>query len=1197
MKCRQCERENPAQARFCLACGARLGLRCPQCGTELPPDLDLRFCFACGARLGAGQPVPAAPARPEPEQAVVSDRRLVTMLFADLVGFTSLSERLDPEDVSALQDAYFTAAAQSVKNYDGVVEKYIGDAVVAVFGVPQAHEDDPERAVHAALAMHAAMRGVNDQVRADLRAAMAPASPLDLDQFTLRLRIGVHTGLVISRVDESGEFTVTGDSANLTSRLQTAAEPETVLVSADTARLVAHAFEMLDLGAIRVKGKAEPVRVFRVLGPAAVRASQRGIAGLDSPLVGREGEIMALRRAVDDLGRGVGGIVTLVGDAGIGKSRLVTELQAWAMSQRDGTAARMQWLHGRCLSYGGANAYALWQDMLRNALGRTLEDAPDTVRAALQQWVERLCPDCFDDVFPYVGQLMTLPLPLELKASLNEMDGEELKRRTFQAIERVLARAARHGPLVLVCEDLHWADASSLELLQRLLALTDSEGLLIIGDLRPETQHTAWRWRQHVADAYHHRHTDFWLQPLSAADSETLVNHLLGSGTSAAAAGWPQLPSRLIERILSQAEGNPFYVEEVLRSLMDSGALAQDSAGHWTVTQEVTRIEIPSTLQGVLRARVDRLPGDTRRVLQLAAVIGRTFLYRVLAALAADGQDLSEKLLTLQRQDLIREETELPELSYCFKHALTREATYNGILKKQRRMFHQQVAETLERLFPDRTEEMLGLLAQHWEGAEGLDKAVMYLQRAGESAAARFANDEAAAYFTRGLQLAPADRTRMRFELLGGREAIFDRQGQRQQQAQDLAQMAQAAAALRDDHAQAQVSLRQANYARLTSDYATALACAHTGVAQAAQAGDPVLEAQGYALIGQALRHQGHHAQAQTWLQQALALAQRLGDRGLIAQASYLAGLNQYSWDHDDSARQYLEQAQDFYRELKSGTGETNCLLLLGTMQTRRGNYGRAITYLEQALEICRRLGWRAREAIILSDLGNTFADAGDYSAAQACHQRNLDIAGQIGDRESQAASLDTLGVIQHHLGRHAEALPFFAQALQIQRAIGYRRGEAFTLTHQGYALLELRSLEAAAAAFNQALAIRAGLGGNLGVRMDDLAGLALVAQQQGAGDQALAHVDEVLAWINAHGADSLEYPVLVYLACGRVLEAAATSDAARRPRLHACLREGYALLQQRATSIQDEARRRDFLTNVPFNRALAARHDRYFPI
>lgn len=225
MKCRQCERENPAQARFCLACGARLGMRCPQCGTELPPDLDLRFCFACGARLGAGQPVPAAPVRPEPEQAV-SDRRLVTMLFADLVGFTSLSERLDPEDVSALQDAYFAAAAQSIKNYDGVVEKYIGDAVVAVFGVPQAHEDDPERAVHAPLAMHAAMRGVNEKVRADLRAAMTPASPLDLDQFTLRLRIGVHTGLVISRVEESGEFAVTGDSANLTSRLQTAAEPE-----------------------------------------------------------------------------------------------------------------------------------------------------------------------------------------------------------------------------------------------------------------------------------------------------------------------------------------------------------------------------------------------------------------------------------------------------------------------------------------------------------------------------------------------------------------------------------------------------------------------------------------------------------------------------------------------------------------------------------------------------------------------------------------------------------------------------------------------------------------------------------------------------------------------------------------------------------------------------------------------------------
>ena len=574
-------------------------------------------------------------------------RKLVTVLFADLAGFTAIAERMDPEDVRELQDTYFAAVTQPIESYGGSVEKYIGDAVLAVFGVPQAHEDDAERAVRAALA---ALEAV---------ASLSPAR--------LQLRIGVHSGLVVSRVDEAGDFVVTGDTVNLASRLQNAAEPGTVLISADTYLLVAQAFATEDLGAIQVKGKAEPVHVFRVTGSKAVPAKRRGLAGLDSPLVGRQAEFAAVQEALERLKVGVGGIVTIVGKAGMGKSRLVAEIRKSTNRKRTDP----QWVEGRCLSYGSSIAYLLWLDVLRSALGQTLDDPPAAVRNALRQWIAELCPNDFDAVYPYLGQLLALPLEPEAAAKLADLDGPELKRRTYSAVDTALTCAANRKPLAIVCEDLHWADPSSLELLEHILALTDKTGLLVMCVFRANAEHGSWRLRELAARHYHHRHTDLWLQPLSAGESETLVSNLLGAGLSSASEGSKGVPTRLIYRILGQAEGNPFYVEEVLRTLIDTGAIVHDDLGRWQITQDVADLAIPDTLQGVLVARIDRLQDDTKRVLQLASVIGRVFLHRVLAAIAQEERDLDDMLLALQRHELIRERARIPELEFIFKHELT----------------------------------------------------------------------------------------------------------------------------------------------------------------------------------------------------------------------------------------------------------------------------------------------------------------------------------------------------------------------------------------------------------------------------------------------------------------------------------------------------------------------------------------------
>ena len=423
----------------------------------------------------------------------------------------------------------------------------------------------------------------------------------------------------------------------------------------------------------------------------------------------------------------------------------------------------MQWVEGRCVSYGGSIAYLLWLDVLRGLLGVSLEDAPEEVDQALRERVRPLCPEHLD-VYPYLAHLMSLPLDEELQSKLDEMDGADLKASTFGAVETLVQCVAEEQPLVLVCEDLHWADPTSLELVQRVLGLTDRVPMLLLCVMRPVKEHGSWKLPETAARDCAACHTDLVLDPLSADESQALVSNLLEI---------EDLPEVLRERILSRAEGNPFYVEEVIRSLIDRRAIVQDEAtGHWMATREVGEIPIPDTLQGVLMARIDRLQEEAKRVLQMASVIGRVFLYRVLAAIAEEERRLNAHLSALQREEMIRERARIPELEYIFKHELTRETAYNGLLKKQRRVFHRQVAQALDTLFPEREEEQLGLLAYHWERAGDGEKAVHYLQRAGDQARLMYAHEEAIDYYQRALAFLkergdpePAARTLMKLGL------------------------------------------------------------------------------------------------------------------------------------------------------------------------------------------------------------------------------------------------------------------------------------------------------------------------------------------------------------------------------------------------------------------------------------------------
>jgi adenylate cyclase len=672
------------------------------------------------------------------------ERRTVTILFSDVKGSTAMAHDLDPEDVLEIMDGAFDVLIEPVYRYEGTLARLMGDAVLAFFGAPIAHEDDAERACRAALDIIAEAQRYAERLQRER----------GIEGFNVR--VGIHTGLVV--VGEAGsdlrvEYTAMGDAINLASRIESAAEPGRVLVTGATHKLVAPLFETEALGTIEVKGCAEPVSVYRVHAARPTAAKPRGIAGLASPLVGREVEFGALREVVEGLQEGVGGVVTVMGEAGMGKSRLVAEARKIG-------ATHLRWVEGRCLSYGKSIAYLLWLDVLRNLLGVTAEDSPLTVQTALQDRVQGLCPSRFEEVCPFLARLLSLPLEKQVGDPSEALTGQEVRERTFRAVEKLLACTAQTQPLVVVCEDLHWADPTSLDLLRSLLPLTDQVPLLFLCLMRPVRDHQSWQLHDTILENHTARHTDLWLASLSSDESETLVANLLSIEEGTRSEHATGSPPELQKRILSRAEGNPFFLEEILRSLIDQGVIVRDEAtGRWHVTAEGANVAIPDTLQGVLLARIDQLQEETRRVLQLAAVIGRTFPYRILAEIAAaeaaayEDLALEQRMEALQQEDMIRERARLPELEYAFRHDLTREAAYDSLLKRDRRAYHRQVAQALEHLFRDRIEEQVNLLAHHWDQAREPERAIHYLGQAGDRAARLSANEEAAEHYRRGLAL------------------------------------------------------------------------------------------------------------------------------------------------------------------------------------------------------------------------------------------------------------------------------------------------------------------------------------------------------------------------------------------------------------------------------------------------------------
>jgi class 3 adenylate cyclase len=549
----------------------------------------------------SGVPVPSRPA-------ASSERRPITVLFADLAGSTAIAERMDPEDWTTLVGEAFGLMNRAVERYGGTVARLMGDGVLAFFGAPVAHEDDPERAVRCGLDMAHAID--------ELASARHSSGGGDL-----RVRVGVNTGPVVVGVvgtDTANEYTAMGDAVNVAARMQGHARPGSVLITAATHRFVSPLVDAVDVGLLELKGKSDAVHAYEITGLRRGATKTRGVVGLRSPMVGRDAQINRLDDLFGVVRAGQGRIACILGEPGMGKSRLLAELRE-RVERMEPDAG---WIEGRCLTYGETMPYHLVVDLVRSLIGVSAAADEAQVAAALQAAVRELVGEDWQDTYAHLGHLLSIHLEPDMQARLSALEIETVKRYVASLVG-VLRAAASRGPLVVVCDDVHWADSSSVDVLVQMLPSIAPLRVLLVLSSRLERGSTGWRLISAARDVTGDALTEIRLEPLSLDDSRELVANLLRIES---------IPEETRDQVLAKAEGNPFFVEEVIRMLIDRGAIVRQD-DHWVATAEVAEVEIPDTLHGLLLARIDRLPRETKRTLRVASVIGRQFGVTVLERL------------------------------------------------------------------------------------------------------------------------------------------------------------------------------------------------------------------------------------------------------------------------------------------------------------------------------------------------------------------------------------------------------------------------------------------------------------------------------------------------------------------------------------------------------------------------------------
>jgi class 3 adenylate cyclase/tetratricopeptide (TPR) repeat protein len=952
MQCLRCQHENPPQAKFCLECGARLALTCSKCLTELPAEA--KYCLQCGQPVSAG-PVPSQFSSPESytpkhlaekilnsKGALEGERKQVSVLFVDVSGFTSLSERLDPEDVHGLMNRAFELMLSEVHRYEGTVNQFLGDGIMALFGAPIAHEDHARRAVHAALGIQKALEGYKE----DLETRRG---------INFQVRQGINTGpVVVGSIgsDLRMDYTAVGDTTNVAARLQQAANPGHIVISEVTYRMVSGYFHTRPLGEIPLKGKAEPIRAWEVVAARVTRTrleveAERGL----TPFVARERELRLLSDCFEKAKAAHGQVVFVVGEPGIGKSRLLLEF-------RRSIGDEATWLEGRTMSFGRSIAFHPLIDLLKRNFHIEEGDSEGTIIKKIEGSVLRLGED-LRPILPYLRYLLSVD-PGD--STVLNVDARLRRGEIFDALRRLAVRASEVHPQVIVYEDVHWMDQAT------------EESLVFAADSIPNSrilQILTYRTGYHHPFGERTYHTRIALDSLSTEDSAEIAKGVLVT---------EHLPPELNTLITRKAEGNPFFVEEVVKSLQEVGAIRQ-VGDRYVFAKPLDEILVPDTIQDVIMARIDRLAEAPKKTLQLASVIGREFTRRLVDRLAEIRERNEEFLRELKAIELIYEKSLFPELSYMFKHALTHEVAYNSLLFQRRKELHHMIGLAIEDLYASRLAEHYEVLAHHFSKAEEWSKALDYLLEAAGKAAKAFTIREAIALYDQALAAATK---------LG--DTI---------QSKTLMEIHQAKMGLHF----------------ILSDFESSRAEGERLLTLARRSGDRANEGTALAGMGWASLWAHDFDRALDYSHHAIEVSGKINAQPVLARGHVTTGLVYACTARLHEATREFEQVLTISRSVRDIFHQSFALALTGFLKNWEGDYGEALRLQSEGLRLARKHNVLVPLLQGLFFHGVTLTGRGNYDEAFQIFEEGLVLAERVGDAVNRHRLLNSLGWLYIEIG------------------------------------------------------------------------------------------------------------------------------------------------------------------------------------
>ena len=986
--------------------------------------------------------------------ALEGERKQVTVLFADLKGSTELIRDLDPETAQQLLDPALQHMMAAVHRYEGTVNQVLGDGIMALFGAPIAHEDHAVRACYAALAMQDALRHYAEEVRRT-------------HGLTVQMRVGLNSGEVVVRAignDLYMDYSAVGQTTHLAARMEQLATPGSVLLTAATLRLVEGMVQVNPLGPVPVKGVDEPVEVFELVGASAIRRRlQAAVARGLSRFVGRQTELAALHQALERAGAGHGQVVALLGEAGVGKSRLVYEvvhshrIQGWRV------------LESASVSYGKATPYFPVLDLLKRYVQVEGRDDTRTIRARVTGQVLTLDAALQETIPALLALLDVLPED----SSFLTFDPPQRRRRALDGLKRVLLRESQVQPLLLVFEDLHWIDSETQALLDNLVESLPTAQLLLLVNYRPEYQH-GWGSKTY--------YTQLRLDPLPPASADELLQALLGDDPSLAP---------LKQLLIARTEGNPFFLEESVRTLVETNVLI-GTPGAYRLAQPVESLQVPATVQAVLAARIDRLPPEEKRLLQTASVLGMEVPLALLQAITELPEEALHRGLThLQAAEFLYETRLFPEHAYTFKHALTHEVAYRSLLQERRRALHAQIVEALETLAGDRLADQVERLADHAVRGEVWNKALRYCRQAGAKAMERSASREAVGCYEQAMAALahlPEHRTLqeqavdLRLDLYSAHFVL----GQQERILHDLHEAETLAEALDDPHRLGRVSVSMAQYFLNARQYDRAMASSQRALALAAASGDHHTPIEAHNFLGLVYFLQGDYRQAMDANRRAMALLEgerrdeRFGQPVLPAVRcrTYLclclAEVGAFA-----EGLAVGEEGVHIAEAVQHPVSLVSAYRSVGLLSLRQGALHQALPLLERAARICEDAELPFHFSLLAPALGAAYVRCGRVDEAVRLLERVVEQTTSSGRLSGQPPLLFTLGEAQLRAGRLEAARTLAVRALE-QARTSQERG------HQAYALRLLGEIAAhrpspnvdeAAAHYRQALTLAEALG------------------------------------------------------------------------------------------------------------------------